>query len=207
MKFLLECPECGKTSPVRFLPVEGGLVAVCGACGRRQPVPVAELIEKAEAPALVVSPPSLEEPADGCACPKCGRTRGTGQESCPKCGLVFALWVEPTEPFAGHSELAAQWAALRDVPVADPGHDRFLEACFRAGALSDAARAYKTHHLCGQDQGAARIRQIQLLSQMQFTPSSPVQHKRYRFIVWGLIFLVLLAALYIWTITPEDLMR
>jgi hypothetical protein len=118
---------------------------------------------------------------------------------------VFSRWVAPAEPFSGHPGLASQWSELRGVAAADPQHDRFLEACFRAGALADAARAYKSQAAGDVEETAARVRQIQLLSQMQFTPSAPVDRRRYRLVLWGLIFLVLLAALYIWTITPDDL--
>jgi len=220
MKYLLECPDCGQTTQVRFSITEGRLAAACSVCGSVHAVPLEE--DAGPAKAAVAGP----EPASGTttvgqeSCPKCGSDRGDGQESCPRCGLVFTLWVAPAEPFAEAPELAAQWAVLRRIPPSDPRHDRFLEACFRSGALSDAVRAYKTLPACAAGDGleagdgfaeawdpATRIRQIQLLSQMQFTPTGPVSRRKSRIILWVLMFLVMLAALYIWTITPDDLLR
>ncbi len=224
MKYYVDCPDCRQTTQVGFSLFEGRLRATCRTCGRVHGVP---LEEETGAPVIIgaktgpapgsVSGPS---PAGQETCPKCGVHRVSGQESCPRCGLVFSLWVAPAEPFAQAPELAAQWALLRKVPPSDPRHDRFLEACFRAGALSDAVRAYKTmspdnaadSSSVGDSSSvawdpAARIRQIQLLSQMQFTPSGPLDRRKFRLILWVLMFLVMLAALYIWTITPDDLLR
>ncbi len=206
MSFFLECPACGKLNPVRFTRIDGELSGVCEVCGKPQPLPLTEdvILPVAAADSTPIRPANGPAAA---ACPKCGASRAPGQESCPKCGLVFVLWVAPPAPFSLHPELAGRWAGLREVPLADPRHDRFLEACFRAGALSDAACAYKSLAVGGAEDPSARIRQIQLLSQMQFTPSAPVDRRKYRMILWGLIFLMLLAALYIWTITPDDLFQ
>lgn len=205
MRFLLECSGCGKTTEVSHLErFEGKAVVTCGACGRQTFVPDGQDDRLATPREEVVS--AAEPPARD-ACPKCGRSRDPEGESCPRCGLVFALWVAPEAPFTAHPELLACWEELALVPPEDPGHDRFLEACFRAGALSDAARAYKGLAVGGRPEPAARLRQIQLLSQMQFTPSAPVERRRFGWIPWALLFLVLLAALYLWTITPDDLMR
>ncbi|MBU1242513.1 hypothetical protein KKD52_05025 [Myxococcota bacterium] len=217
MKYLLECPDCGQTTQVRFAITDGRLAAACSVCGNVHAVPLEET-GPAKAAGAGSEPASGTDMAGQESCPKCGSQRGDGQESCPRCGLVFSLWVPPAEPFAEAPELAAQWSVLRKIPPSDPRHDRFLEACFRAGALSDAVRAYKTLPACatGLDTGdgkpaawdpAARIRQIQLLSQMQFTPTNPVDRSKARIILWVLMFLVMLAALYIWTITPDDLLR
>ncbi len=205
MRLLLECSGCGETTEVtRLARVEGKVVVTCGACGRRTFVPDGQ--DDPLTPPREEDVPAADPPVED-ACPKCGRSRDPEGESCPRCGLVFVLWVAPEAPFAAHPELLARWAELADVPPEDPGHDRFLEACFRAGALSDAARAYKGLAVGGRPEPAARLRQIQLLSQMQFTPSAPAKRRRLRWIPWALLFLVLLAALYLWTITPDDLMR
>jgi hypothetical protein len=205
MRLLLECSGCGKTSEVsRLERVDGRLVATCGACGRQTFVPDGQ--EDRPQPTREADVPAAAPPAED-ACPKCGRPRDPEGESCPRCGVVFALWVAPEAPFTAHPELMARWAELAGVPPEDPGHDRFLEACFRAGALSDAARAYKALATGGRPEPAARIRQIQLLSQMQFIPASPERRRSFRWVPWALVILVLLAALYLWTITPDDLMR
>ena len=119
---------------------------------------------------------------------------------------MFALWKPPAEPFADFPQLAASWKELQAQPVSGVQHDRFLEACFQQGALPDAARAYKIR-LQEEPEAAARLRQIELLSQMRFIPKNGSARRRWRWLVWLLLALTLAASLYLLTITPEDLMR
>ena len=218
MRILLECSVCGKTTAVdRLELVDGRWMASCGACGLRVQAPLGGELGPGDgdgdgggdgatpSSGGEAIPDAPVVPDEGC--PKCGRHRDPGADNCPRCGLVFARWVVPEAPFSGHPELKERWAELAAVPPEDPRHDRFLEACFRAGALPDAARAYRALSGDRRPSPAARIRQIQLLSQMQFTPSAPVNRHWHRVVLWVLLGLVLLAALYLWTVTPDDLMR
>ncbi len=196
MKLYADCPVCKRRMPVSRIASEGERHIVrCAGCGHEE---IAALGEPGNS-----APPAAEPPAD--ACPKCGHPREGTASSCPRCGLVFALWKPPAEPFADFPQLAAAWQELAAEPVSGSGHDRFLEACFQQGALPDAARAYRTR-LSAEPAAAARLRQIELLSQMRFVPADKAPSRRGRWIVWILFALALAAAFYLMTITPDDLM-
>ena len=192
----MDCDTCRKRTEIRhFTRNPEGLGAVCSVCGQTVPVPL-EILQH---------PQPVPDTTD--VCPKCQAPRDTGTpDACKRCGLVYEKWVEPPSPFSGHPQLEAAWERIRSLPPGEPSHDEFLEMCFKTGNLPDAVRVYRMlGEQTGQDT-STRIRQIQLLSQMEFRPSRPVD-KRYAWLVWLLIALVTLSLLYIWTITPDDLFR
>ena len=161
MRILLECSACKKITAVERLElVDGRWMAACGECGLRVPAPmgdgkgIGDGDGDGDRDGEGVTPSSrggagsdavAGVPDEGC--PKCGRPRDAGSDNCPRCGLVFARWVAPEAPFTTHPELKARWAELAEVSPEDSRHDRFLEACFRAGALPDAAREIGRAHV------------------------------------------------------------
>lgn len=79
------------------------------------------------------------------ACPKCTRARIPDAESCPRCGLVFALWSSDS---AGPElvlppEGETLWAAVLKDWDDDRGHDAFVKYCSAAGLLVVAGRRYR----------------------------------------------------------------
>ena len=83
--------------------------------------------------------------SDTALCPKCSKKRQSEAESCPRCGLVFALWSEESapriEPLDEHgnemwSGLLAEWSATAN-------HEEFLKHCLQTGALAAAGRLYR----------------------------------------------------------------
>jgi len=196
MKLHADCPVCGRRTPVsRVTLAENRCIVSCAKCGHEEE---AQLEDPGE------NPPAPEKPS--AVCPKCAHPRPDNAPACPRCGLVFALWTPPAEPFVNFPQLANTWEILRNQPVSGSDHDRFLEACFHQGALPDAARAYKERLKENPEAVLARLRQIELLSQMRFVPADKTPSRRGRWVIWILFALVLAAALYLMTITPDDLM-
>lgn len=200
MKLYMECPTCGHLVPVSKVSVKNGHCMVqCADCQHQEEIQLdVHLVASGTQVATQASPEAL--------CPKCGHIRKNDTASCPRCGLVFALWKPPAKPFADFPQLAELWQKLETQPVSSAQHDRFLEACFQQGALPEAARVYKKR-LQDEPEAAARLRQIELLSQMRFVPKSVSSFRWWRWLVWFLLVLTLLGAMYLMTITPEDLMR
>ncbi len=96
------------------------------------------------------------------ACPKCTRARIPDSESCPRCGLVFALW----SPDSAGPELVLPaegetfWAAVVKAWDDDGAHDAFVKYCSAAGQLVVAGRRYRERLDTRQDDAvAARMQQ------------------------------------------------
>jgi hypothetical protein len=78
-------------------------------------------------------------------CPKCGRTRAPDAESCPRCGLVFALWREEGGvPVANLDERGAElWRSIENSWSETSLHEEFLKHCLQANTLAAAGRLYR----------------------------------------------------------------
>jgi hypothetical protein len=85
------------------------------------------------------------EPSSLPECPKCSHRRTVGGESCPRCGLTFALWVPPADaaPLRLDEEGEALWAACLASWEAEDRHDAFVKHCSLTGALAIAGRRYR----------------------------------------------------------------
>lgn len=200
MKLYMECPTCRRLVRVSKISVKNDhCIAQCADCQHQEEIPF-------DVHGVASDTQVADQASPEALCPKCGYIRQNDAASCPRCGLVFALWKPPAEPFADFPQLAALWKELETQPVSSAPHDRFLEACFQQGALPEAARVYKKR-LQEEPESAARLRQIELLSQMRFVPKRVSSFRWGRWLVWFLLVLTLLGAMYLMTITPEDLMR
>jgi len=85
-----------------------------------------------------------EEPATS-TCPKCGRKKTTDAESCPRCGLVFALWHEENESPATSLDDTGNdlWRKIEEQWTDSTLHEEFLKYCLQANLLSAAGRLYR----------------------------------------------------------------
>lgn len=203
MSVYMDCPSCKtRTQVARIVAEDGGARLTCALCGHTE-----TFVLPPEKTAFPPQPASSPQPAtpSGDVCPKCAAPRRPEDRACPRCGLMYALWKPPEKPFARFAELGERWEAIRMQPASGPEHDRFLEACFKAGALADAARVYKELAPLDPQGASARLRQVELLSQMHFTPDRP-SPRWGKWVLWVFMVLLLAAALYLLSITPEDLM-
>lgn len=138
MKFL--CDACSRLVPVRdFSLRERALVVVCPECKAESRVPAPEFAERPPAPVLELAHP--RPPPQGPLCPKCGAPRPAEEESCARCGLVFALF--RPENLALSAPLEARWSELQTRWADAERHDAFLDACASADVLTEAARRYR----------------------------------------------------------------
>ncbi len=90
--------------------------------------------------------PSSEPPnASTPTCPKCGKRRPPEAESCPRCGLVFALWKEDVSPpvVPLDSRGSALWQEVQGHWSDSARHEEFLKHCLQTGTLAAAGRMYR----------------------------------------------------------------
>ncbi len=78
-------------------------------------------------------------------CPKCGRARTDGSETCARCGLAFARWTpEVAETVKPLDEKGGRlWAELNQSWNDESLHDAFVKYCSAAGVLPAAGRLYR----------------------------------------------------------------
>jgi hypothetical protein len=134
--------------------------------------------------------------ASGVFCPKCGRTRTTGVESCPRCGLVFSRWQPPAKaaPAEGFLDRRGEqmWGELEGHWSEEARHQAFLKHCVAVGCLGAAGRRYRERlDIAPEDAMAAHMQaRIVAMATATMVPSAtpPVPATRRR---W---FLVLAAA-------------
>lgn len=95
-----------------------------------------------------MSEPSQSSPAspntsDGC--PKCAHKRNPDSDSCPRCGLVFALWNPESAPAPAvlDSEGEALWRKVEEQWDDGARHDGFVKHCLQHNQLSAAGRLYR----------------------------------------------------------------
>jgi len=82
---------------------------------------------------------------EAAACPKCGRARTDGSDTCPRCGLTFSRWTpeqsERVKPLDEKGTLL--WAELNQSWNEEARHEAFLKYCSAAGVLPAAGRLYR----------------------------------------------------------------
>jgi hypothetical protein len=114
-------------------------------------------------------------------CPKCHHqapVRPGGNQSCPRCGLTYALWTPAADARAAQldeqtellwSETLAAWETLEN-------HEAFVRHCSRGGLLAAAGRRYRErldrHPL---DPIAAQMQaRILTMATASYVPPAPV---------------------------------
>ncbi|MFO7785520.1 MAG: hypothetical protein ACQET7_15430 [Thermodesulfobacteriota bacterium] len=84
-------------------------------------------------------------------CPKCLRAVRQGSESCPKCGLVFALWEKGIARIPGMTadddyedpRASVLWRRVQEDPEDEANHEAFLTYCSESLRLDLAAARYQ----------------------------------------------------------------
>jgi uncharacterized Zn finger protein (UPF0148 family) len=114
-------------------------------------------------------------------CPKCHHrfpARPGGSESCPRCGLTFALWTPVAD--APAAELDDQAERLWSTALADwdtlENHEAFVKYCSRAGVLALAGRRYRERldHQPSDAVAAQMQARILTMATAGYIPPSPV---------------------------------
>lgn len=158
------CEQCGSTGPAGAVEVRDGvIVATCAACGHEEVVgggtaaapssvsaPEAAPVPEASPALEVVEPLPVEAGLPPVKCPKCGH-RQSNEESCHKCGLVFAMaptsnppWERPPPGKEGAVRQAQQlWDEVMRTPGAEPPHKAFADFCRDNGIATWGAMRYR----------------------------------------------------------------
>ncbi len=76
-------------------------------------------------------------------CPKCGKQKQS--ESCPRCGLVFALWKAENGPALVPLDSRGNelWQEVRANWSDSARHETFLKHCLQTDLLAAAGRMYR----------------------------------------------------------------
>src|SRR6266540_704868 len=111
--------------------------------------------------------------SDPSLCPKCSKKRQPEAESCPRCGLVFALWSEERapkiEPLGERGQemwngLLAEWNTAAN-------HEEFLKHCLQTSTLAAAGRLYRQRLDENPKDAIAAQMQAQILTKATLTLS------------------------------------
>ncbi len=165
--------------------------------------------DRQDLPRLVPIHPSRKEPADKTDfhCPKCLRAVRPGSESCPKCGLIFALWEKGIARMPGMTaekgdedpEIEALWQKIEEHPEDEANHEAFLIYCRESGSLDLAAARYQAFLFRNPEsrQGRTFRERIILLAQFNRPPIPKPRYNPTRFtglkiiLALGAVFLLL----------------
>jgi hypothetical protein len=125
-------------------------------------------------------------------CPKCGKKGRKDAESCPRCGLVFALWTDVNSiPAANLDEAGtALWQKIEADWNDSARHEEFLKHCLQANLLSVAGRLYRDRLDENPKDAIATQMQAQVLAKATLgltinktQPREPVTRTRWFWIV------------------------
>ena len=133
---------------------------------------------------MLVSPethnPGTAPPRDDrFQCPRCFREVRQGSVSCPKCGLIFALWESGAarvrrEHRTEHEDPRAEslWREVEDRPEDDSRHEAFLAYCSETRCLDLAASRYQAFLLENPGSPTGLIFRDRILLLAQFEPKA-----------------------------------
>jgi hypothetical protein len=118
---------------------------------------------------------AIPEPA---ACPKCGRARTDGSDTCARCGLMFSRWTPEKQPGTANAldeKGSMLWSELSHSWTDESKHEAFLKYCSAAGALPSAGRLYRGRlDMDPNDVLAAKMQaRIVGMASALMTPSQP----------------------------------
>lgn len=110
-----------------------------------------------------------------------------GSESCPKCGLVLALWEQGrvllpgAPPGTGPEERQAEalWRNAEQDPENEARHEAFLIHCQKTGRLDLAAHRYQAFLHRHPDSRLARSFRDRIVLLAQYQPHSARRPRRY----------------------------
>jgi hypothetical protein len=125
-------------------------------------------------------------------CPKCGRKSNASGESCPRCGLTFALWqAEAGSPVVAlDAQGEEMWAKVQGSWTDSALHEDFLRHCLQAGTLAAAGRLYRDRLDDNPKDAVAAHMQSQVLAKAALgltinksQPREPVTRNRWFWVV------------------------
>jgi hypothetical protein len=127
------------------------------------------------------------------ACPKCGRARPDGAETCSRCGLQFARWSsDPGEPVLPLDDRGERlWAELGQRWNDESLHDAFVKHCSSSGRLTAAGRLYRA--CLDRDPGNTLASKMQTrivgmaVALLTPSPAAPTPVVRRAWFVWVLV--------------------
>jgi hypothetical protein len=195
MKLHVECPNCGRCVPASDVAIEDGRCIVqCAKCGRREE---AEL--DVREPAQVFAGPSPQN-----VCPKCAMPAGG-------CQFLSALW-------AGVRPVEAARKAIRGFSTTGGFMEGTGVATRFACSTTASWKHVSSRERCPMQQGPTRrdcrrtLKPPPVCGKSSCFTDAPRSEKRVKTPALALscldsLALTLAAALYLLTITPEDLMR
>jgi hypothetical protein len=140
---------------------------------------------------------ALSEPECVAGCPKCGKKRQPEAESCPRCGLVFALWkVESTPALVPLDSRGMElWQVAQGHWSESARHEEFLKHCLQNSTLAAAGRLYRERLDDDPKDAVAAQMQAQILSKAALTLSlnksparEPVTRSRW---FWAIVLLAM----------------
>ena len=116
---------------------------------------------------------SSSDPASAPGCPKCGKKRAPELKSCPRCGLVFALWKEEsTVPLALLDSRGTElWQEIQGHWSDATRHEELLKHCLQTGTLAAAGRLYRERLDEDPKDAVAAKMQAQILTKATLTLS------------------------------------
>ena len=118
-------------------------------------------------------PSSAPQSETGTGCPKCGKKRSPVEASCPRCGLVFALWKEESgTPLVPLDSRGSQlWQEVQGHWNEAVLHEEFLKHCLQIGSLAAAGRMYRERLDKNPKDAVAAQMQAQILAKATLTLS------------------------------------
>jgi ribosomal protein S27AE len=129
-------------------------------------------------------------------CPKCGKKRADelqgDAESCPRCGLVFALWKEDGSVALATLDSAGEdlWRRVQEDWSNSARHEEFLKHCLQSDTLAAAGRLYRERLDENPKDAVAAQMQSQILSKAALAlsihksqPREPVTRNRWFWVV------------------------
>jgi len=116
---------------------------------------------------------SASETQTASGCPKCGKKRLPEAESCPRCGLVFALWRD--DGAAALVPLDSRgnelWQSVQAHWSDAARHEELLKHCLQTGTLAAAGRLYRERLDENPKDALAAQMQAQILAKATLTLS------------------------------------
>jgi hypothetical protein len=121
---------------------------------------------------IIVAMP-LSDPQTAPACPKCGKKRTPEAQSCPRCGLVFALWKEEGSPAMAPLDSRGNelWQEIQGHWSEATRHEEFLKHCLQTDTLAAAGRLYRERLDESPKDALAAQMQAQILAKATLTLS------------------------------------
>lgn len=112
-------------------------------------------------------------------CPRCGAMNASGLNECVRCGIIFDRYLETNEAqvqdelaLGGTRELSLLWDKVLEDYEDRIRHDRFLNACRDANALSYASKKYSQILVAAPQDDIARLMRNRIVAMISVRAES-----------------------------------